>query len=317
MRAFGHQMCLPLSLAFLCLARFSVAGEPVEERDAEGNKVLVYRDVVKRQILDTQYTEQTQTILKPEIKTEIQTQVRQYQVPITETVLVPELKNRWNPFATPHYEYKQVQRVRYELKQETIQVPITRQHMVQAQQTVKVPKLVAREQEEEIIRRVVVRDLPAAATANTLLAKQPTTTAPLNNTATIPTIRANPTTPPATLPAATNPLPSVAARPDPFAAPKPSTNFQQPAPIPTQPNNNVSIARRPTSPTIPPPSTAHSAMLPPAGIPMNPAPSGYAAPMNPPAAIPTNPAPSASMYNMPAGNPNTATPVPTIQGKYQ
>lgn len=316
MCAFGQHSCLLLSLVVLCLVDASLAGEPTKETDAQGNTVLVYRDVVKRQVWDTQYTEQQQTILKPEIKTEYQTQVRQYQVPITETLLVPELKNRWNPFATPHYEYKQVQRVRYELKQETIQVPITRQHLVQAQQTVKVPKLVAREQEEEIIRRVVVRDLPAAATANTQLAKLPPTTTPANQTATIPTIRANPSATPATLPPATNPAPAIVQR-DPFAPPSPSSTFQNPSPIPTQPNNNVSMARRATSPTIPPPATAPSAMLPPAGIPTAPASSGYAAPMNSPTAIPTNPAPSGSMYNMPVGNPNSNVPTTTVPGRYQ
>jgi hypothetical protein len=298
-------------LSAVCLCQLAVADEPREYVDDKGNKVREYRDVVKRQVWETQMTEQQQTILKPEIKTEYQTQVRQYQVPITETVLVPELVNRWNPFATPHYEYKQVQRTRYELKQETVQIPITRQHWVQAQDTVKVPKLVQREHEEEIIRRVVVRDLPAAATANTQLAKLPPATAPAARTAAIPTIRANPTAP-AALPPAANPLPSVAVQRDPFAAPAPSTNFQQPAPSSFQPNNNnPSMARRATSPTIPPPTTAPSAMLPPAGMPNVPAPSGYA---NPPARLPTNPTPPASMYNMPTGNPSPASSVP---GRYQ
>lgn len=313
MPAFRPYPFLLLCAAILSPAGLAAADEPREYVDDRGNKVREYRDVVKRQVWETQMTEQQQTILKPEIKTEYQTQVRQYQVPVTETLLVPELVNRWNPFATPHYEYKQVQRTRYELKQETIQIPITRQHWVQSQDTVKVPKLVAREQEEEIIRRVVVRDLPAAATANTQLAKLPPATAPKTATAAIPTNRTNPSAPPATLPPATNPAPAVVQR-DPFAAPVPNTNFQNPAPNSFQPNNSASMAQRATRTTIPPPATAPSAMLPPAGMPNVAAPSGYA---NPPAVIPTNPAPGASMYNMPTANPNTATPAPKVQGRYQ
>lgn len=305
---------LLLAAAFVCLTGLATAGEPREYVDDKGNKVREYTDTVKRQEWVTQYTDQQQTVLRPELKTEYQTQVRQYQIPITETVLVPELVNRWNPFATPHYEYKQVQRTRYELKQETIQVPISRYEMKPSQESVKVAKLVQREVEEEIIRRVVVRDLPAAAAANTQLAKLPPATAPNNNTATIPTIRANPSAPPTALPAATNPAPAVVQR-DPFAAPLPSVMYQQPAPNTFQPNNNVSVARRGTPTTIPPPATASSAMLPPRTIPTVAAPNGYSAPSNPPGPIPTNAAPGTPIYNVPTTNPNTAAP--TVPGRYQ
>lgn len=321
-----------LAAALACRAGFTVsicgsavADEPREYVDAQGNKVREYRDIVKRQVWETQLTDQQQTVLRPELKTEYQTQVRQYQVPITETLLVPELVGRWNPFVTPRYEYKQVQRTRYELKQETLQVPITRYEMKPSQESVKVAKLVPREHEEEIIRRVVVRDLPAAATANTQLAKLPPATAPTNNTATapstIPTIRQNTNTPPAALPAATNSAPVVAQR-DPFAAPMPNPNFQQqPAPNTFQPNNNTSVARRGTPTTIPPPATAPSAMLAPRTIPTNPlpnvaAPNGYTAPSNPPGPIPTNTAPPASIYNVPTGTPNSGS-IPTVPGRYQ
>jgi hypothetical protein len=305
-----------LLAAALCHVGLAAAEEPREFVDAQGNKVREYRDVVKRQVWETQYTEQQQTVLRPELKTEYQTQVRQYQVPITETLLVPELVGRWNPFVTPRYEYKQVQRTRYELKQETIQIPITRYEMKPSQESVKVAKMVPREQEEEIIRRVVVRDLPAAATANTQLAKLPPTSVPANNMATIP-IRPNVSTPPAALPAATNPAPAVAKR-DPFAPPASTVN-PQPAPNSFQPNNSTSMAQRTT---IPPPATAPSAMLPPRPIPTatapnNGAPNGYSIPTNPPGQIPTNAAPSAPMYNMPAGTPNTNSPPTNAPGRYQ
>lgn len=311
---------LMLLAAVLCHVGVTLADEPREYVDAQGNKVREYRDIVKRQVWETQLTDQQQTVLRPELKTEYQTQVRQYQVPITETVLVPELVGRWNPFVTPRYEYKQVQRTRYELKQETIQIPITRYEMKPSQETVKVAKLVPREHEEEIIRRVVVRDLPAAATANTQLAKLPPASAPINNTATIPTIRQNPSAPPASLPATTNPAPAVAQR-DPFAAPTPSMMNQQPTTNSFQPNNNTSMAQRATRTTIPPPATAPSAMLAPRPIPTMPAqnapaPNGYSIPTNPPGQIPTNAAPPASIYNVPPGTPNSGS-IPTVPGRYQ
>jgi hypothetical protein len=324
MPACSRTFLLLLAAAFVCQAGLATAVEPREFVDDKGNKVRETTETVKRNEWVTQYTDQQQTVLRPELKTEYQTQVRQYQVPITETVLVPELVNRWNPFATPHYEYKQQQRTRYELKQETIQVPIVRQEMKQSQETVKVPKLVQREVEEQITRRVVVRDLPAAAAANTQLAKLPAPTAPINNMATapatIPTIRANTSVPPAALPAAINPAPTVARR-DPFAPQQQlAPNFQQPGPNTFQPNNNASIARRNTPTTIPPPATAPSAMLAPRTPQPNPmpngaAPNGYSAPSNPPGPIPTNAAPGTSIYNVPPTNSNMAAP--TVPGRYQ
>ncbi|MGC4007041.1 MAG: hypothetical protein QM811_29520 [Pirellulales bacterium] len=145
-------------------ARRSVrcAEPPREYVDAQGNTVREFRDTTKRTVWETKEVDQVRTVMEPKIQTDYQTQVRQVQVPIVENVLVPELVNRWNPFATPHYEYRQQQRTRYELRQETVQTPIVKQEWVTKQQTVKVPQLVQREVEEEIIRKVVVRDLPAA-----------------------------------------------------------------------------------------------------------------------------------------------------------
>jgi hypothetical protein len=276
-----------LTIWFLGCSAFALGTDPVREyKDEQGNTVREYRETIKRQVLETVDKEQTQQVIQPKVTTDYQTQVRQVQVPVTEWVLVPELQNRWNPFATPYYQYRYAQRTRYEIRQETVQTPVVKQEWVKVDQTVKVPQVVQREHAEEIIRKVVVRDLPAAAT-------QPNTALVNNQPATAPTTSLAPTARPsnpaplvqtpnglrqlpygqASPPIAVQPNPTaplVSRNPDPFAQPiavQPTTPG-----FPTNPTNNAAsspamMARR-EQPVVPLNNPSQPPVAPPPTIPL-------------------------------------------------
>jgi hypothetical protein len=143
-----------VALVASCAATLSA--EEVREYDQNGLRYRETKRIVPRPVYDTEWVEQTREVHKPTFSTESQPTTRTVYVPITEYRTQPVLQGRWNPFIEPYYEYRLVPVTRWEVKQETVNVPIVRQQNVTEKQTVKVPVTKLRYENEEYIRREIV-----------------------------------------------------------------------------------------------------------------------------------------------------------------
>ncbi|MDX1965337.1 MAG: hypothetical protein SFX18_19480 [Pirellulales bacterium] len=317
----GYSQSLYSGLACtLCFAasQFCLAADPQNVREYQQNGVQVRewtengvtlretRQVLKRPVWETKYEDQPVTAYREELKTEYQTVMRQYQVPITEWVPEQYMVNRWNPFATPYMQQRYVPRTRYEWRQEPQQIPITRRNWVPQQQTQKVAKWVQREVEEEVIRRVAIRDVPPGLNtpANTALVATPNAVAP---------------------------SPTTSGGSEPFAAPSAATpsapvsgqNYASSAFSPNSPatanlaQRSPSGATPPSSPAAPPTVTASTPVSAPAMPPTNSGTSLYTLPgLTPqPSPQPTSPsaAPPGSTNGTWPANRNGATLQPVVR----
>jgi hypothetical protein len=150
-----------LRIGLCCAALISnlattISGDEVREYDQNGLRYRETKRIVPRPVYDTEWVEQTREVHKPTFSTESQPTTRTVYVPITEYRTQPVLQGRWNPFIEPYYEYRLVPVTRWEVKQETVNIPIVRQQNVAEKQTVKVPVTKLRYENEEFIRREIV-----------------------------------------------------------------------------------------------------------------------------------------------------------------
>lgn len=114
------------------------------------------RQVIQTPVVETRMVTQQQTVMTDQCKTQMQSVVQTYQVPVTEYVWEAYWANRWNPFEEPYIAYRMVPRVRWELHTQTVQMPVTTHQWVPQTQTVQVPQTTQRFVAEEWIHRVPV-----------------------------------------------------------------------------------------------------------------------------------------------------------------
>jgi hypothetical protein len=143
-----------ICVAALVVISASLPADEVREYDQNGLRYRETKRVVLRPVYKTEWVEQTREVYKPTI--EQQPTSRTVYVPITEYRTQPVLQGRWNPFIEPYYEYRLVPVTRWEVRQETVNVPIVRQQAVPDKQTVKVPVTKLTHEPEEFIRREIV-----------------------------------------------------------------------------------------------------------------------------------------------------------------
>lgn len=128
----------------------------VREYDQNGLRYRETTRVVQRPVYETAWKEETRDVVRPVYATEQQPTTRTVYVPITEYVTQPVMRGRWNPFAEPYYEYRLVPVTRWEVRQETINIPVVRHEHRVEKQVVKVPVTTLRYENEEFIRREIV-----------------------------------------------------------------------------------------------------------------------------------------------------------------
>ncbi|MEX2188598.1 MAG: hypothetical protein WD875_17450 [Pirellulales bacterium] len=144
------------AIAAVMSAGVYLRADNVREYDQNGLRYRETTQIVQRPVYETTWKEQTREVQRPTFTTEQQPTTRTVYVPITEYKTQPVMRGRWNPFVEPYYEYRLVPVTRWEVKQETVNVPIVRQSTTPEKQTVKVPVTTLRYENEEFIRREIV-----------------------------------------------------------------------------------------------------------------------------------------------------------------
>ncbi len=126
---------------------------------------ITYREVrrkVSHPVVDTQLQAQQRVCYCPKTTVETRDVVQSHWVPVTEYRQESKLVGRWNPFVQPYYAQRSVPVTRWELRSETVKLPVSRVEYVPQTTTVQVPVTAQRVVEEEIISRMAVSGPPAS-----------------------------------------------------------------------------------------------------------------------------------------------------------
>ena len=133
----------------------------------DGVRYQVTRQVVQRPIYETRYEPREYTATREHYTTEMHDSHRTYQVPVTEQQWVPGYQRTWNPLAPPVLSYRLMPVTRWETRNETVRVPITKREVIPETRTQQVPVTTHRVVEDETVRRVAIgaasSDAPAVA----------------------------------------------------------------------------------------------------------------------------------------------------------
>jgi hypothetical protein len=149
--------------------------------NAQGQQVQVTnRQTILRPVTETQIHESRYTVATPRTVTEYHPSSRTVYTPVTEYQWEPYLANRWNPFSQPSVQYRYVPRTRWEMRNEAVHIPVTRQEYVNEERISRVPVTTQRYVAHEQVTAVAVNGSPVG--GNTAVAiRQPGSTGILNN----------------------------------------------------------------------------------------------------------------------------------------
>ena len=129
-----------------------------EVRYLEENGVT-YREtrrVENRPVSETHYEDRQRTVYRSRIVHETRPSFRTYHTPVTQYELQSYWIGRWNPLVPPVQAWRYVPRTHWEVRSETVDVPVTRQEWVAEKQTYRVPVTTMRIERREITTRVAV-----------------------------------------------------------------------------------------------------------------------------------------------------------------
>jgi hypothetical protein len=140
--------------------------------NAQGQQVQVTsRQTILRPVTETQIHESRYTVATPRTVTEYHPSSRTVYTPVTEYQWEPYLANRWNPFSQPSVQYRYVPRTRWEMRNEAVHIPVTRQEYVNEERVSRVPVTTQRYVASEHVTAVAVNN--GAIGGNTAVASKP------------------------------------------------------------------------------------------------------------------------------------------------
>lgn len=108
---------------------------------------IVYRQVIRtieRPIVETQMTQQQQTVYHPKTVVETRPTTRRTYTPVTEFRWTPQVEGRWNPFRQPTVAYRHVPETRWQARDEVVAETTTQVQWEAVTQTVQVPQRLTR-----------------------------------------------------------------------------------------------------------------------------------------------------------------------------
>jgi len=115
---------------------------------------------IRRPVSELHYEDRQQTFYCEKVSTHTRETQRSYYFLTTEYHWEPRWHGVWNPFRQATLAYHWIPRTRWELRSETVQVPVTTRQLVPEQRTVRVPVSTLRIVEEERVTRVPVQLSP-------------------------------------------------------------------------------------------------------------------------------------------------------------
>ncbi len=162
-----HRKFLFGSFVVLSLAPLAGAQE-VQTDPATGVQYQVTgRQVYQRPVSETHIEQHPYTVYNERLSTEYQPSYRTVYTPVTEYSYEPYMADRWNPFTSPHVEYRYVPHTRWDMHTEETQIPVTHRDLVPEQRVMQVPVTTQHLVAEEHITRVAVNTAGGSTLAST------------------------------------------------------------------------------------------------------------------------------------------------------
>lgn len=147
---------LTAAMFVLVVGGSGISADEVRYYEKDGITYREVRQTVQKRVPEIIQEDRTQTVYREECVTEMRDVVRTRWVPVTEYQVEERLVGRWNPLVRPYFQYRTVPRTRWELRSETVQVPVVCRKLVPETRVVRVPTTRWRTVEEEIVSRVAV-----------------------------------------------------------------------------------------------------------------------------------------------------------------
>jgi hypothetical protein len=133
--------------------------QQVSTTEKVGEDGVAYRETrwtYPRVVTEWKKESRDQTSFRERVTTEIKKIDRPYYAPVTEYRWEPVMQGRWNPFMQPYYEYKLVPFTRWEIRNQIVDMPITKRDVIPSTETVEVWVPSHRNVQEEYVSRVPV-----------------------------------------------------------------------------------------------------------------------------------------------------------------
>jgi len=172
-------------VALLAVCGPLVAAVPAQQVRYIQQNGVAYRETRQtgyRTICTTEMRPSQRIVYREQCETQTREVTRTWWTPVIECRWEAQWVNRWNPFAQPYLVYRPVERVRWEQRTETVQVPVVVRKIVPEVQTVQVPVIVRRTVPEEVVTRVVASP-PGAARLAPVVAGSNSTGGPIGGVA--------------------------------------------------------------------------------------------------------------------------------------
>jgi hypothetical protein len=148
-----HAKSITAALLLSALAASGLQAQDVRYFEKDGIRYQETRQVLQRPITETRYEQRESTIMRERYTTDMQEVQRTYQVPVTEQQWVPGYQRTWNLFAPPVLSYRLMPITRWEMRSETVRIPVTKREVIPEKQVQQIPVTNTRLAEEEIVRR--------------------------------------------------------------------------------------------------------------------------------------------------------------------
>lgn len=153
-----HRNFFATLFAVVTVAQFASADDVRFVKGDDGQTYRETRRIVKQPVSETQYVDHPYTTYSERVTTELQPNYRNVYTPVTEYSWDPYLAGRWNPFTSPHVEYKYTPHTRWDTRTEQTAVPITRRELVPVQGVTRTPVTTMRMADVEQTERMAVRN---------------------------------------------------------------------------------------------------------------------------------------------------------------
>src|SRR3972149_6151286 len=145
-----------VALAASLFAAGSARGDEARYCEQGGVPYCETRRTVQERVPESRMEERTETVYREHLATEMQETTRTYWSPVTEYRWEAFWVGRWNPLVEPYLAYRYVPRTHWEMRTETVKVPVTARRLVPEPQPGRGPGAGWRTVEKELVDRVAV-----------------------------------------------------------------------------------------------------------------------------------------------------------------
>ena len=149
-----RRIAVALYAALACAG--SVCADEVRYYEKNGVTWCETRRTVEDRVPVSRMEERTETVYREQFTTELRDTTRTAWTPVTEYRWETFWVGRWNPLAQPYLAYRYVPHTRWEMRTETVKVPVNARRLVPETRTVRRPVGSFQTVKREVLSRMPV-----------------------------------------------------------------------------------------------------------------------------------------------------------------